>query len=337
MKNEFIPALNGQFFHYSKNLWNDYIDYKQILISSYPYMKYQKIENEININGFKIYGDSGGYSNIKKNLNLNVKNVLKWQHHNTDVIFSLDYPPTKKDPINIRYKKYEKGLENIEYMINNKIKNKEYYACIHGLNMKELKFHYENIKIDEINGFGICELTNHETNIIQKIDRLVLSFYLAQNKKIHLLGLSSSIPIAIAFLLSNRCKTSFTFDNSSYSILGCRYRQYINNINTTPGYNNLILNKNCNITELDCDCPICKKYKIDEFCQKGSIAGILISLHNLYIEIKRYENLKRIIKNEDEIFKFLKLDNKSKKIKERVSFVFKCDDLEKYINKFYYV
>jgi hypothetical protein len=68
----------------------------------------------------------------------------------------------------------------------------------------------------------------------------------------------------------------------------------------------------------------------------GSIPGALISLHNLWKEVEKDRWIKSLVHSRDDLFKYLKLTSKPKPIRDRIEYLYKIEDLEKYCKKFPY-
>jgi len=308
--------------------------YPFMLVSAYYGMKYPNFRGHFNIpkDNFILYGDSGGFQNLSSNRGLYWRNVLNWQEKNCDVIFSLDYPPLPtKDSKLEREKKYNKSIENIRLMVENKnFSEKKYYGCVHAVNLRELEEYGKKIKDYDLDGYSHGQLAIKESSVIDKIDRIVASYFLS-DKSQHFLGLSTPIAIAVGYFIEKLTGQKFTYDNSSYG-RGAMVRKYFVNEQAS-----IILNKNSKINYLGCDCPICSRLQnIDDMKSEGSVPGALISLHNLYMEIKKDIWLKSLIDSPEELFQYLRLSSKPNNIKKRIEYLFKYEDIEKYVKNFPY-
>ena len=306
-----------------------FFQYPSMLCSSFYAMKDKNYRERFNIpEKFILFGDSGGFQNLSSDRNLNWKTVLDWQKNNCDVIFSLDYPIAIYDSPNERDIKNKKTIENIKLMINNR-DDKKYYGCLHGLNKSEVIKNYNEIKNLDLDGIAHGEFAQKGIKKSSKIDKIVLNFATSDLPH-HFLGLSSSIGIAVLYFISKIKNQHFYYDNSSYGV-GAMVRKY--NIDEKKS---IILNKNSKIKSLGCDCPVCTQSKLEDMKNDGSTAGALISLHNLYQEIKKDSWIKSLIESPDELFDYLQLSKSPKNIQDRIKYLFEYEDLEKYMKKFPY-
>jgi len=308
--------------------------YPCMLISAFYGMKYPDFRKRFNIpDNFILYGDSGGFQNLSKDRNLSWKDVLEWQERNCNVIFSLDYPIDFCKTSHEIEKFNNKTIRNIENMIDNKRNDDSlYYGCVHAFDTNSLINFYESISDIAVDGYGQGQLsTLKRITIDEKIDRIVLAYTLDDEKRNqHFFGLSSPIAIAVGHFMEKKYRGKFTYDNSNYG-RGAIGREY--KLDSMK----LILNENSPINSLGCDCPVCSQLNcINDMKGEGSVPGALISLHNLWQEIKKDLWIKSLIDSPDDLLRYIGESKFKKSTIQRLDYIFGDRNLDDYHKRFNY-
>jgi len=306
---KFIPVLpSGQMqdnwweesspFTYNTGLISTYYG-----ISDYNYREKFKIPKD-----FILFADSGGFQNMTLNSILSPEKVLQWQEKNADIGFTFDYPILENDSIETKRKKQIKTVEKAYLTLKEK-KDIKLYAVIQGHSLIEQSFIINKYKemgnFELFDGYaigGLVPLSGKKMLLTQ-----VLTIFMEQikeyKKPVHFFGLSGKNTMPIINYLSKAYDIPITFDSSS-AIYGMSNRRFWIDM-----YNRDILklsNRNDTlIQELPCDCPVCKKFTINDFCENERLIG----LHNLY-KIIKYQKILRILSKDIEAYKSFCKDKK---------------------------
>ncbi len=310
------PFINSKVSNHIQNgyklsWWepNSFFQYDSMLISAYYGMKWKDNFREFfNIpNDFIIIGDSGGFQNMTQNANLNPIEVLRWQEKHCQIGLTFDLPIFKDDSYKIKQQKQIQTTKNAQVALE-KRENKglKLYAVFQGHNIEEQEYMLECYQkytdgIEKFDGIAIGGLVPISGNTEMLIKVLTLFCYNTSkyNKPIHFFGLSGNKIIPYIIYLQRLFNLDITFDSSSYGAGAIRREFWIGN-----GKKKINCMKE-NYDKIPCDCPVCSIVKdFNEYKKDGSIAGGLISLHNLYQTLQHIEKMKKTE---------LKLNNKYKR------------------------
>jgi tRNA-guanine family transglycosylase len=269
-----------------------FFKYPYMLITAFYGMKWKDNFREFfNIpDDFVIIGDSGGFQNMTMNANLDPIEVLRWQEKHCQIGLTFDLP-IMNDTIEQIKRKQEGTAKNAAIAFNNrKNKNLKLYAVFQGHTINQQNYMEEcynnNIPLNEFDGIAIGGLVPISGNTEKLITVLTLFCYKVKdyNLPVHFFGLSGNKIMPYIMYLSKTFNLHITFDSSSYGAGAIRREFWKGNgdakINVMKEH----------FDTIPCDCPVCNKVKHwKEYQKDGSLAGGLISLHNLYQTIKFVE------------------------------------------------
>jgi len=251
----------------------------------------------------KLYLDSGGYTertglsiNLKLNKNLygylrrKCMTVLKFAKEcSAHAFFSYDIPITNNTPPSA-YKKIQRLNEMAaRFMLDKKPPNTKLFAVVHGWDFNSILSVAERFKDLSFDGLAVPSPISHPSSIKKKIEFACAVASVADDLEIHYLGAAGIIDLYIIALLGiNSC------DSKAYSD-HARFRKYIipqTGQRIAIGFDNKT-EKRFRLKRLPCMCPACYqakifvyshglKYESDFYARKGSEAGAMLSLHNLY-------------------------------------------------------
>lgn len=282
----------------SKLSWwepNSFFNYPFLLISAYYGMKWKYNFREFfNIpDNFCIIGDSGGFQNMTMNANLDPIKVLRWQEKYCQIGLTFDLPLLEKN-YKIRREKMIQTAENSKIAFKNRKNiNMKLYACFHGHNIEEQNFMKEQynrrISLNNFDGIAYGGLVFSAGNTEYLIKILTLFCYNVYEYKlpVHFFGLSGNKIVPYIIYLQKKFNLNITFDSSSYGG-GAMRREFWKGNNLEK-----IKVMETDFKTIPCDCPVCSVVKDwNEYKKDGSLAGGLISLHNLYQTLISIEKLK---------------------------------------------
>ena len=310
----------------SPNWWepDSFFKHPYMLITAFYGMKQPEFRDDYNIprEGFELFGDSGGFQQYKGDRGLEPLPILRWQEHNCDIGFSLDFPLLASDDLRLVRAKNKINVKHILDIIpQRKNYDMDYYACVHGWTDDQIKDVHKQLPHDQIDGWGIGECSASDDSPEGIISRIALETTLNTEKKpMHILGCCSPIMIAFFALLEKKEGITISYDSTAYSN-GAMYRWYhidgekrdkyrITGQSQKIGKNHRTLFGEevdlpaGEITELTCDCPVCTNADIKDMLGSDSEAGTLISLHNMYKEVELDHMFKKMA-DEDKLLPYI--------------------------------
>ncbi len=265
---------------------------------------------------FLFITDSGGYQIFSQGLKLEPVEILHWMENNADVGLALDRPPLKSGRIPIFGKpdeiprasendfkiSIEKSRENYEIMARNRQSDKlKLLKVIHGYSLRELNQFYNAVK--DINFDGHAFGANQDD--VRSV-ALVLGFaQTIEKERIHMFLITGEYTAPV-IIYGKRFFNHLTFDSSSFSQTGARYRKYYypGDISAGISFGNSYTAK---LKSLPCTCPVCQLATVDDLNQEGSVPGGLIALHNLYQVLEYFYTLEQLSDSPDHFIDYLKL------------------------------
>jgi len=299
-------------YHKSPNWWepNSFFKHNTMLITAFYGMNDPDFREKYRIprKGFELMGDSGGFQQYKGDRGLDPLKVHRWQEHNCDIGFSLDFPLLSSDDMRLVRAKNKINIKNINDMIQ-KRENHDmgFYACTHGWTEQQIRDVHKQLPHDQIDGWGIGECSASDDTPIGIMRRIALESTLNVNKKrMHILGCCSPIMIGFLALVEEKEGIPISYDSTAYSN-GAMYRWYHIDGEKRDKYritaNEEKISENHRqldeavvgeikpipageIEELSCDCPVCTQSNFQDMLGSDSEAGTLISLHNMYKEVQ---------------------------------------------------
>lgn len=322
----YVPALlSGMEFQIKKAkisdtyLWKKYdggwftdksiFQHPHVLTSYYYSRKIKNYREALAIKPeITLWADSGGFSLATKGAKIDPLEVLRWQENNSDIAFTLDFPPIDVEGGNqtssgsFNYISLSKLRGHaIKTAENNKIFAKErannkllIYNVIHG---NRLAYMEEWWKYN-----GDFPFEGYATGSKPTGDALYQAFNIAflhskgVRQRIHLLGVSG-IRVLPTLAYLSKYVDPISFDSTSYG-RGALNRTYMlpgklsSHISFGQDYDG-------SISELTCNCPICEKTNPNELASSGTWPGMLVALHNLYLIKEWVGELNNIIDSYD--------------------------------------
>lgn len=311
---------------YTLDWWTDtaIFNHNSLLVSAFYGMEEWEFREFYKIprKDFLFVADSGGWQIASQGAKIDPIDILRWQEHNADIGFTLDVPPVEPGTY-VSYVDFEKFKRCVEiakrnYEIahrNRKSEDLIIYKVIHGGSVKELDYFANEVKDTEFDGIAYSPKPPVPMGIA-----LQLAYgYNRGDKDVHMFtgtGLNT-IPVVV---FAKKFYNKLTFDSSSFSVQGARYRSYCNffylasGIDFGKGYTSTL-------KKLPCVCPVCLLATVDDLNKEGSLPGGLIALHNLYITLQYIYILSILADSYEDYIKFLGVYARDQETIKAVSFL----------------
>lgn len=263
---------------------NSIFFYDKLLVSAYYGMNKFDFRDYYHIprKNFTLVGDSGGFqiANIDGTTIDPIK-LAEWYNQNVDLGFILDTPIVKNGvelPANMFDKVLQKTYDDTEKLV--KHCTIPLFGVLHGHTPEQMDKWWK--KMSDFHFDGWCGGAKPPSNaILQALISMKLKSYGV--KKLHILGVSGfSITPILAYLSQHF--DMVTYDSASYGT-GAMFRKYILPIEIGDAIN-FGREEKGKIKKLPCDCEVCRTCTAESLYEENSLAGALISLHNLLIYIR---------------------------------------------------
>jgi hypothetical protein len=249
-------------------------------LDKWNFRDYYKIPRK----NFLLVADSGGYQISTQKVPIEPIKVLKWMEANVDVGMTLDVPPLDMSlKVVGTFENFKRGARNskrnYDIMYRSWDGKLDLLKVIHGSKPEWIKYWYDLMKDYEFSGlaFSPKPLT---------VESVAINLAFANHvgaKKVHIF-LGTGADITPLTVYAKKFFDRLTFDSSSFSISGARYRS----------------------------CPVCQLATIKDMNDEGSLPGGLIALHNLFVYLQYYYFLVNLSDDKETYFSFLQtqeLDN----------------------------
>ena len=285
-----------------------------LLISAFYGIELGNCRKALNIPKDVLFiGDSGGYQILTMGVNISPLRVIQWFNRSkVDVGFTLDLPVRLDDSNGMFDKKMIKSNINANLMIENRGEIKSLYLVVHGNSIDKLETWYrEGTK--EHDWDGICVAKRSPT--VATTAR-ILSFAISKGvKNMHILKATSWDDLCLLYYFSDKFDL-LTSDSSSYSC-GARFREYINPLSgQTIFMGERFAGKNGGLKTLPCRCPACSTTNLNELNGNKKDIGVLINIHNLWLQLDWIYKLNAIKDDKNLLFNLM-----TPKAKAAVEFV----------------
>jgi len=289
---------------------NAMFNYDALMISTFyglekwNFREYYKIPRK----NFLLVADSGGFQISTQKVEIEPLHILKWMEANVDVGMTLDVPPSDMSlKVVGTFENFKRGARNskrnYDIMYRNWDGKLDMLKVIHGTNPEWLDYWYNLMKDYEFSGlaFSPKPLTVESVAVT-----LAYAMHVGAKKAHIFLGTGADItPLTV---YAKKFFDRLTFDSSSFSISGAKFRSYFlpyklsKSIDFGGKYKGEFKN-------LPCTCPVCQLATIKDFNAEGSLPGGLIALHNLYVYLQYYYFLTNLSDDRKTYVSFLQTQN----------------------------
>ena len=296
--------------------WEDesIFHHDSLLISAFYGIELDNCRKKLNIPKDVLFiGDSGGYQILTMGVDISPLRVVQWFERNeVNIGFTLDLPVKLDDSNEIFMKKMKKSNNNANLMMKNRHNLKKLYLAVHGNTFDRMeKWYCDGTK--EHDWDGICMAKRSPT--VMTTAKILLFAINKDIKNIHVLKATSWDDLCILSYFENKFDL-ITSDSSSYSY-GSRFREYINPLSgQTIFLGKRFAERNGDVKRLPCKCPACSTTNLEELNGDKKDIGVLINVHNLWLQLDWIDKLDAIKDDKELLLKIM-----TPKAKEAVKFI----------------
>jgi len=333
---KFVPSVFGIIDRSAENFKKSYtLDwwtenalfyYNSLLVSAYYGMDIWDFREHYKIppkkDGFLFVADSGGWQIASQQVKIDPVEILRWQEYNADVGMLLDVPPVEPGTY-VSYVDFEKfkkcaAIAKRNYEIvhsRRRSEDLELLKPIHGGSPQEIDYFWDEVKDLEFEGVAFSPKPPVPMGIA-----LQLAYGYDKGLDIVHLFTGTGLNTVPVVVYAQKMFKRLTFDSSSFSVQGARYRSYCNPFYLSCG---ITFGKSYQSTleKLPCDCPVCRLATIDDLNSEGSLAGGLIALHNLWITLKYIEHLSVLSRSYTDYINFLNVYSRDEETIKAINFL----------------
>jgi tRNA-guanine family transglycosylase len=280
--------------------WNNKSPFK------YPYAfasylshnMFKKLRSEFEIDSdVVLFSDSGGYSIFARGVIIDPYELAEWYNSSgVDLAIHLDYPPYK-DPKKSTVIDFDERLEltvRSSKILLDRVKSTKLYSTIHGNSEKHYDRWRSAMELVSDNWFGwaLGVAPINDPNAVLKLIRYLE--LIKNDKPVHFFETGDVICFLLIARYANKRGLLVTSDSNSPLASAQIGMQYI----TIFGRNVSIgaRQEDATKSQLKCLCPVCSKGNVQEDIE-------LLTLHNAYMLIWRYEFLNSISCERVEVIK----------------------------------
>lgn len=270
-----------------------------------------------------VLGDSGGFQLYTQNLDIDPKEVLKWQEDNCDRGFILDVAAGAQDTDEEFDVCLKKTIENCECFRANRREELKIYSVMHGHTDERCQKWFDEMSKFEFEGWSVS--FKPPGDVFGQARQLMLLYKNGVRKNVHFLGISGYHVMPILVYASTFID-DVVFDSSSYG-MGIRSRVYVMPRDLFKGR---LLTFGDKVSDwhdlkvLPCGCPICSKIEsVEELMAMGRGGGYMISLHNMWIMCDYIEKLKALVSYK-ELFRLFVEQNCNRKTLLALDYIDEC-------------
>lgn len=221
-----------------------------------------------------VYIDSGGFQYMKKEIELDPLDVLRYEEKmGCDIGITFDYPILPDLKEEERKERLEKSIVSANLMLKEKETDMQLYGAIHGSNPREIAGYLDQLE-EGFSGYGIGSLVPRKNQIYHLVDMI---YHVRQqtDKPLHCFGITGFPALfALSYLGVD------TFDSWTY-VVAAAFKEFVHPVT---------LRRVKNIKQLDrlpaCDCSICEQFSHKDMIRADSESEIILALHNLNIFLK---------------------------------------------------
>jgi tRNA-guanine family transglycosylase len=234
-----------------------------------------------------IFVDSGGFQSMKKGIERDPIDVLRFQENlKADVAATFDYPV----PLNVERPEYMKMLQKSIDSANLALENKEreemlLYSCVHGFSEKEIDWYFSKLS-SGFDGYAMGSLVprkNDYKTLIEIIHSAKMHAY-ELGKPLHIFGVTGFPMLYALSYMGVETMDSWTY------LVASIYKEYIH----PETLKRVRMRKTGEIP--DCDCFICKELGMEDFLGATSIPQAYLAIHNLNIFMREMNMIKEHMK-----------------------------------------
>ncbi|HOC77914.1 MAG TPA: tRNA-guanine transglycosylase [Methanofastidiosum sp.] len=314
-------------------VWDVFIEEKVIppwklseaTMFSLEYVRNTKYEEKV-INGFHklfsdnkpIFVDSGGFQSMKKGIERDPIDVLRFQEKlKADIAATFDYPVPLKVERTEYMKMLQKSIDSANLSLENRKRKKMLlYSCVHGFSEEEIEWYFSKLDYG-FDGYAMGSLVprkNDYKTLIELISK-AKSLSSERGKPLHIFGVTGFPMLYALSYMGIETMDSWTY------LVASVYKEYIH----PETLKRVKMRKTGHIPS--CDCFICKDHNINDFLGGTSVPQAYLAIHNLNIFMKEMNLINEHLKDNS----FDQLVELKSKNNQRIKKAY--EHVKKYVNK----
>ena len=249
-----------------------------------------------------IFVDSGGFQSMKKGIQRDPVDVLRFQEKlQADIAATFDYPV----PLNVEKPQYMKMLQKSIDSANLALENKQrkkmlLYSCVHGFSEEEIDWYFSKLNVG-FDGYAIGSLVPRKNDYKTLIDLIFKAKQLAseRGKPLHIFGVTGFPMLYALSYMGVETMDSWTY------LVASIYKEYIH----PETLKRVKMRKIGSIPK--CDCFICNEHNMEDFLGSTSIPQAYLAIHNLNIFMREMNLIKEHLKENsfDQLVEFKSKSN----------------------------
>lgn len=286
-----IPVVAASYGIWDKWIAGDYVapwELSQgVILSLYHILKYpykerileEGIHTVLNTRN-PVYIDSGGFQYMKKGVELDPVEVLRYQESmGCDIGITFDFPILPDMEDREREARLERSIASANIMLQEKKTDMQLYGAIHGSNPREITDYMHELD-SGFSGYGIGSLVPRKNQLNHLVD-MIYQVRHQTEKPVHCFGITGFPALfALSYLGVD------TFDSWAY-VVAAAFKEFVHPVT---------LSRVKNIKYVDrlplCECAICQQYSHEDMVKADSDSEIILALHNLNIFLYEMERIR---------------------------------------------
>ncbi len=259
--------------------------------------------------------DSGGFQYMKKGIELDPLEVLKYEEvMGCDIGITFDFPILPDMEEKERKKRLERSIESANLMLSEKRTDMQLFGAIHGSTPSEITAYMKRLE-KGFSGYGIGSLVPRKNQLEYIVD-LIHHVRQETESPLHCFGITGFPALfALSYLGVD------TFDSWAY-VVAAAFKEFVH-----PE----TLSRVKGIKEIDslpeCDCSICQQFSHKDMVRADSDSEIVLALHNLNIFLKEIEGIREAL-GENDLEEYLR--KRAKKANKKVKTAIEIAEKKKY-------
>jgi tRNA-guanine family transglycosylase len=301
----YLPVM-PTFMRHREGWWNSRSTFKYpYAFASYlTHQTFKKLRSEFMFDSdVVLFSDSGGYATFSRGVSVDPYSLAEW-YNSADVDFAmqLDFPPyvdARKSKVVEFDERLELTARSSKILLERVKSSIGLYATIHGNNEKQYDEWRSTMEMvsDSWFGWAVGVAPVNDPDAVLRLIRYLETF--ENDKPVHFFESGSAVPFLLIARYANRRGLFVTADSTYASTAaqsGMLYMTIFGKL-VTIGPKQEVSFKSPPV----CMCPVCTRYGSDKVREDVE----LLTLHNTFMLVWRYQYLNSISQSRPEAFKQL--------------------------------
>jgi tRNA-guanine family transglycosylase len=258
-----------------------------VILSLYHMLKYAYKDSILTEGVHRVLGttrpvfiDSGGFQYMKKGIELDPLDVLRYEEQTgCDIGITFDYPIHPDTPVEEKERRLTRSISSANLMLNRKKTSMQLYGAIHGSHPREIIDYMGQLE-NGFSGYGIGSLVPRK-NQLHHLITMIYHVRQSTEKPLHCFGITGfPALIALSYLGID------TFDSWAY-VVAAAFKEFVHPVTLSR------VKKIKELTRLpECDCSICQQYSQKDMINPTSESEIILALHNLNVFLREMRGMR---------------------------------------------